>query len=209
MSDPDPHGPPGHRRRSVHDFDASYLGQPPWDIGRPQPAFVAIADAGKVHGRVLDVGCGTGEHVLMAAERGLAALGVDSAPAAIAIAEQKARARELDARFLVWNAVELESLGEQFDTVLDSGLFHVFDDEDRAPYVESLRAATAPGGRFHMLCFSDREPGDWGPRRVTRDEIEQSFSDGWRIEAIEPVVFETNMDPGEVLAWQSEISRTS
>lgn len=145
----------------------------------------------------------------MAAERGLAALGVDSAPAAIAIAEQKARARELDARFLVWNAVELERLGEQFDTVLDSGLFHVFDDDDRAGYVDSLRAATAPGGGFHMLCFSDRQPGDWGPRRITRDEIEQSFTDGWRIETIEPVVFETNMDPGQVLAWQSEISRIS
>jgi cyclopropane fatty-acyl-phospholipid synthase-like methyltransferase len=209
MSSPEPHGPPGHRLRSIDDFDSSYAGQPPWDIGRPQPAFVAIADAGKVQGRVLDVGCGTGEHALMAAERGLAALGVDSAPAAIAIAEQKARARELDARFLVWNAVELERLGEQFDTVLDSGLFHVFDDDDRAGYVDSLRAATAPGGGFHMLCFSDRQPGDWGPRRITRDEIEQSFTDGWRIETIEPVVFETNMDPGQVLAWQSEISRIS
>ena len=101
------------------------------------------------------------------------------------------------------------SLGEQFDTVLDSGLFHVFDDDDRARYVESLRAATAPGGSFHMLCFSDRQPGDWGPRRVTRAEIEQSFTDGWRIETIEPVVFETNLDPGEVLAWRSEISRVT
>ncbi len=57
----------------------------------------------------------------------------------------------------MWNAVDLESLGEQFDTVLDSGLFQVFDDDDRVRYVDSLRAATA---RYHMLCFSDRQPGD-------------------------------------------------
>ena len=209
MPEPDPHRPPGHRRRTVDHFDSSYSAQPPWDIGHPQPAFVEIADAGKLRGRVLDVGCGTGEHVLMAAERGLPALGVDSAPTAIAIAERKARERGLDARFLVWNAVDLESLGERFDTVLDSGLFHVFDDDDRARYVDSLRAATAPGGRYHMVCFSDREPGDWGPRRVTRDEIEQSFTDGWRVEAIEPVVFETTPGPGQVLAWRAEISRMS
>ncbi|MGN6380339.1 MAG: class I SAM-dependent methyltransferase, partial [Gaiellales bacterium] len=161
-------GPPGHRRRTIEDFNASYAGQAPWDIGRPQPAFVRLADAGGLVGRVLDVGCGTGEHALMAAQRGLPAVGVDSAPAAIAIAERKTRDRGLEARFLVWNAVELERLGEQFDTVLDSGLFHVFDDDDRVAYVDSLRAATAPGGRYHMMCFSDRQPGDWGPRRVTR-----------------------------------------
>src|SRR5690242_3048363 len=141
----------GHRRRTTEDFNTSYSGQAPWDIGRPQPAFLRLADAGRLKGRVLDVGCGTGEHALMAAERGLPALGVDSASAAIAIAERKARERGLNARFLVWNAVQLESLGEQFDTVLDSGLFHVFDDDDRVDYVGSLRAALTPDGRYHML----------------------------------------------------------
>jgi hypothetical protein len=37
-----------------------YTSPPPWDIGRPQPAFRALADAGAIQGRVLDVGCGTG-----------------------------------------------------------------------------------------------------------------------------------------------------
>src|SRR5947209_3876526 len=99
-----------------------YASKPPWDIGRPQPDFVELAEAGELRGHVLDVGCGTGEHALMAAGLGLPATGVDASPTAIAIAEGKARDRQLPARFLVWDALELPSLGEQFDTVLDCGL---------------------------------------------------------------------------------------
>jgi pimeloyl-ACP methyl ester carboxylesterase len=136
------------RPRRAHDFDSSYSGTPPWDIGRPQPAFQALADAGELRGRVLDAGCGTGEHTLMAARLGLDATRVDAAPTAIEIAKGKARDRGLQARFVVGNALDLPSLGRQFDTVLDSGMFHVFDDNDRAAYVASLSAATAPGGRY-------------------------------------------------------------
>src|SRR3954468_11628052 len=101
------------------DFDASYQGseKAPWDIDRPQPALAAVAD--QFSGRVLDAGCGTGEHALLAASRGLEAVGVDFAPTAIARAENKARDRGLDARFLVADALDLASLDGQFDTVLD------------------------------------------------------------------------------------------
>src|SRR5438876_6700630 len=104
-----------------------YASTPPWEIGRPQPALTELAEAGAVHGRVLDVGCGTGEHVLMAARLGLPATGVDIAPTAIASAQRKAGERGLAARFLVWDALELAALGELFDTVLDCGLFHILD----------------------------------------------------------------------------------
>jgi SAM-dependent methyltransferase len=191
----------------VAEFDAMYAGAPPWDIGRPQPAFLALATAAKLHGKVLDVGCGTGEHALMAAERGLDATGVDTAPSAIAIARRKAAERGLSVHFAVFDALDLGSLGESYDTLLDSGLFHVFDDHDRARYVESLVAATRPGSVYHMLCFSDRQPGDWGPRRVSRAEIEAGFATGWRIETLEPAVFVTTMEPSDVDGWRAEIVR--
>ena len=203
MSEPDQ----DRNRHSLEEFNASYADQPPWDIGRPQPVFVAVADAGGLRGHVLDAGCGTGEHALMAAQRGFAATGVDQAPAAIEIAQRKARERGLDVRFTVWDALELGALGERYETVLDSGLFHVFSDEHRARYVQSLGEATAPGGRYGMLCFSDLQPGDWGPRRVSQGEIEASFADGWRIELLERVVFDTNLDSGQVQAWHAQIER--
>src|SRR5207302_6840468 len=129
--------------------------------------------------RVLDAGCGTGEHALMAAALGLDATGIDGSPRAIALARSKAAQRGIGVRFLLADALDLESLGETFDTVIDSGLFHVFGDDDRARYVESLWAATGPGARVYMLCFSDRFPPGLGPRRVSQEEIRASFPDGW------------------------------
>ena len=189
-------------------FDALYEGTPPWEIGRPQPALVELAEAGSIGGRFLDVGCGTGEHAMMAAGIGLDATGVDSAPTAIAIAERKARERGLDVRFLVWDALNLGGLGEQFNTVVDCGLFHVFDDADRAAFVASLAAVVPTGGRYHMLCFSDRQPGEFGPRRVSRDEIRASFADGWDVEAVDPVTMEVTFRPEGVRAWRASIVRT-
>ena len=185
-----------------------YTGTPPWDIGRPQPAFVELAEAGAIRGRVLDVGCGTGEHALMAAGLGLESTGVDAAAAAIAQAEDKARRRGLKARFLVGDALELASVGAEFDTVLDCGLFHVFEDHDRLRYLEGLRAVVPAGGRFFMLCFSDAQPGDWGPRRITQAEVESSFREGWRIDALESTRLHINIDPAGALAWRLSSTRT-
>lgn len=200
LPDPLRQGRPG-------DFDASYTGTPPWDIGRPQPAFLELAQAGAFHGQVLDVGCGSGEHALLAADLGLQATGIDAAPAAIAIAQGKARERGLPARFLVWDARRLAALNEQFDTVLDCGLFHVFGDDDRPRFVDALRAAIRPGGRYFMLCFSDRQPGHLGPRRVSKDEIRASFDHGWQVDSIEPATFELTIDRGGALAWLAAITR--
>jgi SAM-dependent methyltransferase len=204
------HALPGPRQaRPAHDFDAMYVaGRPPWDIGRPQAAFRELADRGRLVGRVLDVGCGTGEHALMAAAIGLEATGVDMAPTAVTIARRKADERALGARFLTWNALELADLGESFDTVVDCGLFHVFEDLERPRFVDALRASMPVGAWYYMLCFSDLEPGDWGPRRIRQEEIRVSFGDGWRVEEIEPAELEITVEPGSARAWLASILRS-
>jgi len=191
-------------------WDSAYRDHlPPWDIGRPQSAFVRLADAGLLSGRVLDAGCGTGEHVLLAAAHGAEAMGVDLSALAIEKARGKAAERGLTARFEVADALYLERLGDSFDTVTDSGLFHVFDDADRARYVTSLAAVIEPGGRYYMMCFSDSQPGVWGPRRVRREEIPLAFGDGWEVESLTPDTLAVNPIAGiaSVSAWLAVIRR--
>jgi len=195
-------------------WDSSYATEaepPPWDIGRPQPAFVRLADRGLLSGRLLDAGCGTGEHTLLAAARGAEATGVDISPRAIARARDKAAKRGLRARFEVADVLSLGELGMTFDTIIDSGVFHVFDDEDRARYVTSLASVLDAGGHCYLACFSDRQPGDMGPRRVRQDELRAAFSDGWAVDSIEADTFEVNpagFPTPIVQAWLATIRRT-
>jgi len=190
----------------ANSFESAYHGTPPWDIGRPQPAIVRLAEAGRITGSVLDVGCGTGENVLYLAEHGYAAAGVDGAPTAIKKARAKAKRRGLNASFEVGDALNLPTPERQFDSVIDSGLFHVFSDDERPHFRESLGRVLRSGGTYFLMCFSDHEPGDWGPRRVTQAEIRAVFGDGWRVNSIEPSAFETTF--GDAQAWLATISRS-
>lgn len=193
------------------EWDNSYTGgtPAPWDIGRPQPAFARLADEGRLTGRVLDVGCGTGEHALLAARHGADVTGVDIAPTAIARARAKAAERGLAARFEVADVLALGDLGLTADTVIDSGVFHVFGGGDAARYVASLASVLKPGGTCYLMCFSDRQPGTWGPRRVRQGELRAAFSGGWSVESVTADIFDINPvgDVTRVQAWLAVIRR--
>ena len=188
-------------------FNASYLGTPPWDIGRPQREFVRLAESGEVKGDIIDLGCGTGENAIMLAAKGNRVLGIDSAPLAIARALQKAEQRRSTAEFKVADALDLQGLGRTFDAAIDCGLFHTFSDAERRTFAATLRVALRPGGRYHMLCFSDEEPADWGgPRRVTKEEIIKTFK-GWRIDSIARARFDASGLGDGGRAWLASMTR--
>jgi SAM-dependent methyltransferase len=182
----------------------------PWDIGRPQRAWIDLADAGEIRSPVLDSGCGTGEHALMLAERGLDVLGLDISPTAIARARQKAADRDLDAAFEVGDVLALGELGRTFATVMDSGVFHIFEDDERTRYVESLSSVVDPGSVLHLMCFSEHTPGEAGPRRVTQAELHAAFAKGWDVERIEAKLLEVrpHWAPEPAHAWLARIVRT-
>ena len=188
-------------------FDAAYLGNPPWDIGRPQKEFVDLVRRGEITGSVLDIGCGTGEHALFFAAEGFEVWGIDSSPRAIRKAQEKAATRGLIVHFVVLDARNLPQLNRKFDTVTDSGLFHTLSDEDRPVFTDTLAAALPSGGKYFILCFCDLKPGNYGPRRVTQQEIRDTFRDGWSVNYIRPAVFESRTRAEGPRAWLSSITK--
>ncbi len=192
-------------------WDASYqYGSPPWDIGRPQREWIRLADEGQFKSPVLDSGCGTGENTLLLAERGLQVLGVDVTHVALDLARAKAAERGVAAEFAAGNVLELGRLGRSFASVLDSGVFHVFSNADKARYVASLASVVEPGGVVHLMCFSEHTGGSRGPKRVSQAELRAAFAKGWRVESIQDARFEVREDfvAGPVHAWLAKIVRT-
>src|SRR5438128_2083733 len=124
-------------------FENAYAGEAPWDISRPQKAFLDIAD--RISGSILDAGCGTGETALYFAGRGCKVTGLDFLEVPIQRARGKATERGLSVSFLVKDALTLKDWTERFDHVIDSGLFHVFSDDDRKRFVAGLSTVLKPG----------------------------------------------------------------
>ena len=57
------------------------------------------------------------------------------------------------------------------------------------------------------MCFSDRQPGSFGPRRITQKEIRAAFTEGWEILEIIATTFLTNLPDPEAQAWRATIAR--
>jgi len=201
--------PTSHERLSGRPWDASYQDGPaPWDIGRPQPTIVRLVAEGGFAGAVLDAGCGTGENALEVALLGLSVLGVDVAETALAIARAKAADRGIKVEFAAADAFQLERLGRKFETVLDCGLFHTFDGDERPEYVASLASVTEHGGTLYVLCFSDHGP-DTGPHPISEEELSAAFtpSVGWGVASIEPDRLQTRFHEDGAPAWFATIKR--
>ena len=187
-------------------FGDAYEGAPPWDIDGPQPVVVELAEAGRITGPVLDAGCGTGENALYLAGRGFEVVGVDFVAAAVEAARGKARSRGLQAEFLVLDALRLGELGRTFATVLDSGLFHVFGDDDARRYAGAVAAVLRPDGRCFVHGMSDVEPRP-GPPPVTQAGLRAAFDrPPLRVVSIEAAVM-LNRDGETRHAWLAVVER--
>lgn len=171
-------------------------GTAPWDIGRPQPEMVALAEAGTFGHRVLDVGCGRGALSIYLAQRGHEVLGIDGAEQAIESACATADGTGLDVTFVRGDVLEVvRQIHDAFDAVVDVGFFHALDDEKQALLADELARVLRPGGVYALLAFSDRVPGAFGPRRISADQILTVFSGSqWIVREVRPAPLHSAME---------------
>jgi SAM-dependent methyltransferase len=164
-------------------FDSAYeSGAPPWVIGQPQPAIVALERDRWLRGRMLDTGCGTGEHTIHLARLGYDVEGIDSSARAVELARRNADDHGVSAQFEVADALALHG-PPRFDTVIDSALFHVFGPEDRARYARALHEVCKPDGLVHVLVLALSDEPGFGPR-ISDAAIREAFTGGWDIEQL-------------------------
>ena len=177
-------------------FDAAYRGEaeefkgvrPPWSIGEPQPEIQAIIEAGRVHGDVLDAGCGEAATALHLAEKGFTTVGLDSSATAIKLAKEEAAKRGLtNATFDVADISDFTGYDGRFGTIIDSTLFHSMPVELREGYQQSIVRAAAPGASYFVLVFDAAGmPADSPVNAVTEDELRDVVSKYWEIDDIRP-----------------------
>lgn len=187
-------------------FDSAYRGdaaemgvgvRPPWSIGEPQPEIAALIEAGKIHGDVLDAGCGEAALSLHLAERGFTTVGLDSSPTAIEMARAEAARRGLtNATFDVADISDFTGYDGRFGTIVDSTLFHSMPVELRDGYQQSIVRAAAPGASYFVLVFDRAGMPDSGPvNPVTEDELRDVVSKYWTVDEIRAARIHANVPP--------------
>ncbi|MEZ0341646.1 cyclopropane-fatty-acyl-phospholipid synthase family protein [Mycobacterium sp. pV006] len=188
----------------VMDWDSAYRGEgdfdgePPWNIGEPQPELAALWRAGAFRSEVLDAGCGHAALSLALAADGYTVTGIDISPTAVAAATAAAAERGLSERatFVAADITALTGFDGRFSTIVDSTLFHSLPVEARDAYLQSVHRAAAPGAGYFVLAFAKGafpEEMSPGPNEVSEIELREAVSPYWEIDDIRPALIHSNV----------------
>jgi 2-polyprenyl-3-methyl-5-hydroxy-6-metoxy-1,4-benzoquinol methylase len=145
-------------------------------------------------GYVLDIGTGPGTQAVQLARRGFDVTATDISAAAIRLANDKWKGETIN---VTWKQDDILQTGldKQFDIVLDRGCFHVLPPNRRKDYLDVVAGLLRRDGYLFLKCFSRLQPGEQGPYRFTRQQIEELFSPQFRIHSIRDTVYQGTLDP--------------
>lgn len=163
-------------------YRAHPLDQIPWHSGQPDRHLVRLVNEKKIpKGKVLDLCSGDGTNSIYLASRGFEVYGVDISGTAVKIARQRCAARKLACTYEVADVLNLTLQGP-FDFIFDRGCFHHVPKSEKPGYVATLIRLLRPGGKFFLLCFSDKNPPY--EKNLTREDIRGYFGRDFRIHFI-------------------------
>src|SRR2546421_2309422 len=160
---------------------------------------VDIERALKAHrlsaGSLLDLGTGPATQAMILAKRGFEVVATDISGSAIKKAKAVAKEAGLSITFLVDNVLKSRLATGLVDVIVDRGVFHVLPKDRRPVYVKTVHRVLRPNGWLFLKCFSDKEPGTWGPHRIAESELRGYFHEAFEIQSVVETVFYGNVKP--------------
>jgi SAM-dependent methyltransferase len=184
--------------RSFPNWRELYRDQPvenmPWYYPELDPDLARALDAQALtSGRALDLGTGPGTQAFALAQRGFEVTASDLSAHAVERAQSEGAARGLAIRF-VQDDILATGLEAGFDLVFDRGCFHVFPPEQRPHYAQTVSSLVKPGGLFFLKCFSDEQPGEQGPYRLSPNDIADSFRGAFELLSIDRTIYQGTLE---------------
>lgn len=157
-------------------YQLSYtFGQSPWDT-LDIPAELIETLQTKSPTTVFDIGCGTGNHSIYAAQRGATVIGIDFVDSAIKSARNKAKAANVNVTFQTGDITQLQTMNlPPIDLVLDIKCTHALPVDKRISYVSGIASLLKPDGLILMEALPPRN--EMGFRfGMNRQDVEAMMS---------------------------------
>ena len=181
------------------------------DTGKPQNIIIELVDSGEIKGKVLEIGCGTGENSLHIAGAGHLTLGIDPSKEAVLIAKQKSEVmlarRGICARFKQFIPQNLGLISESFNAIIDHATFQTVPTEERENYARSMVPLLEPGGSIILIITSTSENLTVRSESDVIKAVEHNFPQDFCIKNIREILYETGHNEVYVKGWECSITR--
>lgn len=127
----------------------------PFFVDHPDESLVEYFQSGDLRpGKVLELGCGHGRNALYLAKQGCEVDAIDFSEEALNWAKERVAQTPHHVNFICESLFRFHPKPEAYDVVYDCGCFHHIPPHRRLSYLQLLRTALKPGGRFALVCFA-------------------------------------------------------
>lgn len=176
-----------------------------WTAGTANPELVNLVYTNRIKAgsKILEVGCGLGTESIFLAVRGMQVTAMDLSENAINTGKEIAKQYEVDVDWIVGDLLETDLFEQEFDVITDQGCFHHMKESEFKKYEEKIAKYLKPGGLFILRAFSDALPPGEQPRRVSSDDMIETFHKNFKLEHLERILSFSSEKYEKPMCWYS------